>query len=923
MTDAQLLEQFVSTGSHPAFGEIVSRHIGWIQAAARRRLHDPGLAEDATQAVFILLAQKAASLRRETVLSAWLFSTLRFTCLAIARSERRRKIREDEAAAMREAEQTTDQVWSELSGQLDEVVAKLSGSDRRAVLLRFYESKTYGEVASVLGISEEAARKRVERAVDKLQGMFQRRGVSFSSGAIGAAMLTHVAPGGAGVATTSVASAALSAASGSSAAVAKTAGGMIAFAQAKAAAIVVAASVAIVAAGGTAVVVATAKSVKPQAAVFAAPVVATVATTTAAVIADSKPRFAAGRILSPEEKPVAGARVTLIDYEPVRGFISAANGTSDANGRFRIDVPAKSNAGGVVIDAPPYAYAQVGVSEDADAVYLTPARTAVVTLLLPDGSPAAGVEVAPRQCNGENAILQSFWAVEFPVEMRAALAQRTDAQGQCRFERMPGKTNVMLEMRDERFAKLDYLEGVPMGEDDVAHGKPVKLTPAASMTGRLIGLDGKGLANVAIFTQAEGGNFSGTARTDADGVYRIGQLGPATYTVIANGYTAATAQMPEWAAAARMNITLARGAAMQNVDIRAVRGAVVRGKVTLQDTGAPVAEAWLDLSGPSSPPEVGRVQDTKTAADGTYAFRVPAGKQRVGPNGGVPDGYTAARMREVNVVDGGKDVTLNFALPRDRAKVASGVVRRADGTPAAGAWVSARAKEDAYSDSFKADAQGRFVVKHIETKMQLRATLGNLQTALPVDVNGGEKDVAMVVEKVTPIVIKGRVVDGAGKGIAGAQVSLGARYGQYSFMPVTAVTADGAGNYAFTDVMPGEKYSVTADAARFGQVTKEVGLKGGETLVEQPALTLQAANGLLTGRVVNDAGEPMANVEINISGTTTMYQQMKTGEDGGFEFADVVEGDTLHVMVKDKDRYLEGGDFKAGTVGAEVVVKKP
>ena len=258
-------------------------------------------------------------------------------------------------------------------------------------------------------------------------------------------------------------------------------------------------------------------------------------------------------------------------------------------------MPEKSNVQSVVIDAPPYAFAQVGVSEDADdAVYLTPARAAVVTLLLPDGSPAAGVEVAPLRCNGGNAMLQTFWAVEFPVEMMAALAQRTDAQGQCRFERMPGKTNVMLEMRDERFARLDYLEGVPMGEDAVAHGKPVKLTPAASMTGRLIGLDGKGLANVMIFTQAEGGNFSGTARTDADGVYRIGQLGPATYTVIANGYTAATAQMPEWTAAARMNITLARGAAVQNVDIRAVRGAIVRGKVTLQDTGAPVAElGWI------------------------------------------------------------------------------------------------------------------------------------------------------------------------------------------------------------------------------------------------------------------------------------------------------------------------------------------
>ena len=104
-----------------------------------------------------------------------------------------------------------------------------------------------------------------------------------------------------------------------------------------------------------------------------------------------------------------------------------------------------------------------------------------------------------------------------------------------------------------------------------------------------------------------------------------------------------------------------------------------------------------------------------------------------------------------------------------------------------------------------------------------------------MDVNGGEKDVAMVVEKVTPIVIKGRVVDVAGKSIGGAHVSLDVRYGQYSRMPVTAVTADGAGNYVFADVMPGEKYSVNADAARFGQATQEVNLKDHETRVEQPA----------------------------------------------------------------------------------------
>ena len=179
---------------------------------------------------------------------------------------------------MRKTDTDTDQIWGELSGQLDEVVARLNGSDRRAVLLRFYESKTYGEVGAVLGISEEAARKRVERAVDKLQGMFQRRGISFSSGAIGAAMMiARCAERRRGGCRDDIGCerGAVGGVGNVRGAAAKTAGGMIAFAQAKAAAIVIGAAVAIAAAGGTAVVIAKAKSAKPQAAnatVFAAPV---------------------------------------------------------------------------------------------------------------------------------------------------------------------------------------------------------------------------------------------------------------------------------------------------------------------------------------------------------------------------------------------------------------------------------------------------------------------------------------------------------------------------------------------------------------------------------------------------------------------------------------------------------------------------
>ena len=109
----------------------------------------------------------------------------------------------------------------------------------------------------------------------------------------------------------------------------------------------------------------------------------------------------------------------------------------------------------MLVDAPPYAYGQAYVTEDAEqTVILTAAQTAEVTLRMPDGSPAVGVEVAPQQCNGGDAWAAEFWAVEFPEEEKTKLAQRTDAQGKCRFTRLPENANLTLDLRDERFAKL-------------------------------------------------------------------------------------------------------------------------------------------------------------------------------------------------------------------------------------------------------------------------------------------------------------------------------------------------------------------------------------------------------------------------------------------------------------------------------------
>jgi RNA polymerase sigma factor (sigma-70 family) len=174
MDDARLLQDYVETGSQEAFGQLVGKHINFVYAAALRNVHDRHVAEEITQAVFIVLARKASTLRHEAVLSSWLLSTCRYASLGHMKMAARRKRHERRAAEMAKTvwEEEVESQWPKYEGDLDAALASLRDGDRKAVMLRFYEHKSFDEIASILGTAEEAARKRVSRAVEKLRGFF-------------------------------------------------------------------------------------------------------------------------------------------------------------------------------------------------------------------------------------------------------------------------------------------------------------------------------------------------------------------------------------------------------------------------------------------------------------------------------------------------------------------------------------------------------------------------------------------------------------------------------------------------------------------------------------------------------------------------------------------------------------------------------
>src|ERR1041385_7727803 len=193
MTESQqLLGEYAATGSEAAFRELVTRYVDLVYSSAVRLVDgDSHLAEDVTQTVFADLARHVRSLSRDVMLGGWLHRHTCFIASKTLRAERRRLVRERQAVEMNSQEDHSAANLAEVAPILDDAINQLGAKDRAAIVLRFFEQRDFQAVGSALGSNEEAARKRVDRALEKLELLLKRRGVAFSAAALAATLATQ------------------------------------------------------------------------------------------------------------------------------------------------------------------------------------------------------------------------------------------------------------------------------------------------------------------------------------------------------------------------------------------------------------------------------------------------------------------------------------------------------------------------------------------------------------------------------------------------------------------------------------------------------------------------------------------------------------------------------------------------------------
>ncbi|MGN6369543.1 MAG: sigma-70 family RNA polymerase sigma factor [Phycisphaerae bacterium] len=594
---------------------VMGAHVDMVYAAALRQVRDPGLAEDVTQGVCLLFARKGI-VGREGRVAGWLLKATYFGCRAVLRAERRRKHYEEKAGRMRDAERCEEAGWEEIEGVLDGALMRLSERDREVVALRYLEGLSVREVGDLLGISEETARKRVERAVGRLRGIVEVRGVRAGSGfgAVLAAKGMVAAPAG------------VRAAIGSGAAGARAVGiaGKISNALMWGAGkVAVVVGMVMVMAGVVGFEMA--RGVGGRVEVVGA-TRAGAAVGDATLPARPKVMDYSGRLVDEAGRGVGGVAYRVIRWRLEGGYEEVGRGVTGADGRFRTgnieSSPWWMMPYRVVFDAPGHGYAwwiprepRPFNSAMMTEVVLMPSERVTGVVRNERGEPVAGARVeayvqGPREGHYPDRVQWSNVAGEV----------KTDGAGRFAIERLPRGARLGVRVEHPKYATYEELgQGndlpVAAGASDVS----IQMGAGATVRVQLM-MDGKRLRRGGVqlaATEVERRGASCSAVTDAEGVAVIHGVAGGEWAV-----------GPTWVKPAEGLVVLpalhvrVETGVEKEVQLSCVRGVEVRGRVVDATDGKGILTSVLLRS-----KDTGRaLMRVNTNEEGEFSARLAPGE---------------------------------------------------------------------------------------------------------------------------------------------------------------------------------------------------------------------------------------------------------------------------------------------------------
>ena len=584
--DGQLLERWVRGRDQGSFRELVGRHVDLVYGAARRMLGGPGReAEDVTQAVFLLLAQKAARIpagRGHGALAGWLYRTTQYCCANVRKEEGRRKKREREAAMRKSEVSAGGASGEELGTILDEALGRLGEKERQAILVRYLEGKTTAETGNVLGISAEAVEKRLERGIGKLRVVFGQKGyVVPAAGLVTlmAAESVQAAPMGVSASAAGVTSSASTAATG----IAKGAAAMMKLAIYK-----------MVALGACVILVLGVGVVQSQRS----------GTETPAVPAETHPVMTAtvggprerakttyrAVVLDEQGKPVAGAKVRLerTDWDR-KGMRVEVDAVTGADGRFVLG-PVEQAAvpeltwRTITVDAPGFGWGWWdGTTDTFDEnavgeIRLAPAEQVAGTVVDAQGKAVVGAAVGLT--------LQDYGGLGYGEEN--GRGAKTDGAGRFVIERVPAGTRAYIRVVCPGF--IDF-KGDPSGEPPVIAGAldlRLTLVQGARVTVQLVRGEMPYAKAGAMVRAYEAGRLAGLVLTDERGVAVFGGLAPGKHTFRADGMVLSA----DGLVGREMEVETKAGEAKE-ICLACTAGRLLRGRIVREESSRTPVAIWV------------------------------------------------------------------------------------------------------------------------------------------------------------------------------------------------------------------------------------------------------------------------------------------------------------------------------------------